>query len=110
MAAARAWILEQSMPSAATGCRGCRRRWVSASQSTSSSERTRAVAWAGAVRTGPTDGDRLARTNWWSPTFGMTRPLVSDSRIAVFDFQCVESYQQLQAEGYVLASAVMIET
>ena len=38
------------------------------------------------------------------------RPLVSDSRAAVFDFQCVDSYQQLHAEGYVLASAVVIET
>jgi hypothetical protein len=28
------------------------------------------VAWAGAGGTGPPDEDRLARTNWWSPTFG----------------------------------------
>ena len=36
------------------------------------------------------DGDRLARTNWWSQTFGMMRSVVSDSRTAVVDFQCVE--------------------
>jgi hypothetical protein len=41
------------------------------------SDRTRPVAWAGAGRTGPTDGDRLARTNRWSQTFGMMSPLVN---------------------------------
>jgi hypothetical protein len=37
-------------------------------------------------------------------------PLGKRLRTAVFDFQGVESYQQLHAEGYVLASAVVIET
>jgi hypothetical protein len=39
----------------------------------------------------------------------MTRPSVSDTRTGVFGFQCVASYQQLDAVGYVLlASAAEI--
>jgi hypothetical protein len=110
VAAARAWTSSKSDVSAAAGCCACRRQWIWGSQSPSTSERTRPVAWAHAGRTGPTDGDGFARTNWRSPTFEMMRALVSDSCTAVLDFQRGESYQQFRAEGYVLALAVAIET